>query len=229
MKIAGFVKTSLVDYPAHIACTVFLGSCNMNCWYCHNRDIIKTQGDIDSEVVFEHLKKRKNIIQGVVISGGEPTLNKELPNFIKKINDLGFPVKLDTNGSNPKCLSSLLSENLLNYIAMDYKAPLCKYKELICEEINIQDLKKSADIIINSGIDYEFRTTFIPTLFEEDILNIINEIPTASRYALQQYRHSPQYAKILGKDIKPHSTEYIKTTFEKIQKIFGGEVILRGI
>lgn len=229
MKIAGYIKNSFVDYPAHISCAVFLGGCNFDCWYCHNRPYIKSAGDIDASVVLEFLQKRKGWLQGVVISGGEPTLNKELPEFIKKIKAMGYPVKLDTNGSRPDVLKSLIDQGLIDYVAMDYKAPLEKYAQLAGVPIDIKVIKKSVDIIMNSGIDYEFRTTFAPTLTQEDIIQIVQELKGAKKFALQQYRHDEMYCKILGRPIKPHTKEYFEKTVEAIKPIFQGEILTKGL
>lgn len=229
MKIAGYIKNSFVDYPAHISCAVFLGGCNFDCWYCHNRPYIKSAGDIDASVVLEFLQKRKGWLQGVVISGGEPTLNKELPEFIKKIKAMGYPVKLDTNGSRPDVLKSLIDQGLIDYVAMDYKAPLEKYAQLAGVPIDIKVIKKSVDIIMNSGIDYEFRTTFAPTLTKEDIIQIVQELKGAKKFALQQYRHDEMYCKILGRPIKPHTKEYFEKTVEAIKPIFQGEILTKGL
>ena len=229
MKIAGYIKNSLIDYFFHIACAVFLGGCNFDCWYCHNRPYITTHGDMQSDEVLEFLKKRVGLIEGVVISGGEPTLNKELPDFLKEIKALGYPVKLDTNGSKPKVLKSLIADKLINYIAMDYKAPLEKYKQNVLVDIDTQDITKSVEIIINSGLDYEFRTTFVPTLDQDDIIKIAHEIKESKRYCLQQYRHEEEYCKILGQSVTPHSADYIRQTAQKLKEFYQGELIIRGL
>lgn len=229
MKIAGYVKNSLIDYPAHISCAVFLGGCNFDCWYCHNRSYIKGQGDIESETVLEFLKRRKGLIQGVVVSGGEPTLNAELPDFLNKIKEMGYLVKLDTNGSRPKVVKDIISQGLVDYIAMDYKAPLEKYPEIVHVNVNINDIKESIDTILASNIDYEFRTTFVPTLIDADIVKIAKEISSSKKYCLQQYRHEDEYSKILGKEVRPHTPEYIRQTAQKLKDFFNGELIIRGL
>ena len=229
MKIAGYIKNSLVDYPSYISCVVFFGGCNFDCWYCHNRPYIRSEGNVDSDEVLDFLKRRQGLIQGVVISGGEPTLNAELPDFMKKIKELGYSIKLDTNGSCPHILKNLITQGLIDYIAMDYKAPLQKYKETVCVDIDIHNIKKSVDIILNSGIDYEFRTTFVPTLKEQDIVKIAKELKASKRYCLQQYRHQEQYSEILGKSVKPHSSDYIRQTADKLKEFFNGELIIRGL
>lgn len=229
MKIAGYVKNSLIDYPSHISCVVFLGGCNFDCWYCHNRSYIKSEGSVESSEVLEFLKRRQGLIQGVVISGGEPTLNAELPDFMRKIKKLGYSIKLDTNGSRPNILKNLIIEGLVDYIAMDYKAPIKKYKETVLVDIDRQDIKKSVEIILESDIDYEFRTTFVPTLEEQDIMQIAQELQTSKRYCLQQYRHEEQYCGFLGKSVKPHSADYIRQTANKLKEFFQGELIIRGL
>ena len=229
MKIAGYIKNSFIDYPAHISCAVFLGGCNFDCWYCHNRPYIKSTGDIDEGEVLAFLEKRKGQLQGVVISGGEPTLNKELPEFIKKVKALGYPVKIDTNGSRPKVLQSLIDQGLVDYIAMDYKAPLEKYAQTAGVPVDINDIKKSVEIILNSGVDYEFRTTFAPTLTKQDIIQIAQELKGAKKFVLQQYNHDEQYCQILGKKVKPHTKEYFQDTLEAVKQIFQGQATSRGL
>ena len=131
MNIGGLVKNSFVDYPQQIAAVIFTNGCNMNCWYCHNQDLITgTRARIPEDFVLSYLKERKNKIDGVVITGGEPTLQIDLLPFIKKIKDMGYLVKLDTNGSNPNILEELISLKLIDYIAMDIKAPKNKLNSI---------------------------------------------------------------------------------------------------
>ena len=188
MKIAGFVKNSFVDFPNKISSVIFTKGCNFNCWYCHNKHIIgnETQQLIDEKEVFEFLNKRKNLIDAVVISGGEPTLQIDLKDFIIKIKKMGFCVKLDTNGSNPHIVEDLLNCNLLDYIAMDIKTSLQNYDKVCGIKVNIENIKKTIEIIMNSNIDYEFRTTIAPEIQQEDIDDILQIIKNSKNYYLQK-------------------------------------------
>lgn len=187
MNIIGFLKNSLIDYPKHISCVVFTPGCNMNCWYCHNREIITmVEGTIAEEEIFNFLKMRVGFIDGVVISGGEPTMQQDLVSFIQKIKALNFKVKLDTNGTNLQMLKELVEANLLDYIAMDVKAPLKNYNKITIVP-DIEELRASIDYIKNCGVEYEFRTTFVPNLTCDDIVQILGEIKGAKNYSLQAY------------------------------------------
>ena len=163
MNIQGLIKTTLLDYPEHTACIIFTGGCNFRCTYCHNFELLENAlPQISSNEIIEFLKNRKKILEGVVISGGEPCINKDLPEFIEKIKNIGYKIKLDTNGAYPIMLKELLDKNLLDYVAMDIKAPLCKEKLMPIinvDNIDMESLKMSVEILKNSSVDYEFRTT----------------------------------------------------------------------
>lgn len=190
MKIAGLQKNSMVDYPCMLSAVVFTQGCNMNCGFCHNRCLIgtKQQELIEEEDFFVFLEKRKKLLDAVVISGGEPTLQADLPDFIDKVRKMGFLVKLDTNGTNPSLLKDLLDKNLLDYVAMDVKAPFCKYRQICCAPVDTAYIQKSIELLKESRIEYEFRTTYTPELDQQDILDITGTIRGAKRYVLQQYR-----------------------------------------
>ncbi len=247
MQIGGIQKLTLIDFPGRLAATVFLCGCNFRCPFCYNRELvlpekIKKQlhppqffakqkfgrARISDKVFFNFLKERKGLLGGVCITGGEPTINEDLPIFIKKIKDLGYLVKLDTNGSNPEMLKKLIDEKLVDYVAMDIKAPLglnfqfpisnfqtnskpqiSKYKIATGVKIDIARIKKSIEIIKNSGIDYEFRTTVVPGIHtKEDIIQIAKEISPAKKYYLQNFRPEktidPKFEKI-----KPYPEKYL--------------------
>jgi len=168
MKIGGLQKLTLIDYPGHLAATVFLIGCNFRCGFCYSSELvlpekIKNQPVFPEKDFFSFLKQRKGLLEGVVICGGEPTINNDLPSFIKQIKKLGFLVKLDTNGSNPKMLKSLIDKKLLDYVAMDIKAPKEKYSQIagisgVLKTNIIKKVEKSIHILKESGINYEFRT-----------------------------------------------------------------------
>lgn len=187
MQIVGFLKNSFIDYPKHISCVVFTPGCNMNCWYCHNRSIINmTEGTIEEQEVFDFLKTRVGLVDGVVISGGEPTMQPKLFEFAKHVKELGFKVKLDTNGTNVALLKKLVDANLLDYIAMDVKAPLPDYNKVTYVP-DIEELQRAIDYIQICGVDYEFRTTYLPNLTKEDILQILETVKGCKNYSLQAY------------------------------------------
>ena len=216
MHIAGLQKSSLIDYPEKIACIVFTQGCNFKCGYCHNPELfVKREPLITTEAFFEFLKTRINKIDGVVITGGEPTLQKDLKKFIIEIKNLDFLVKLDTNGTNPEMIKQFLDEKLIDYIAMDIKAPLNKYKNITNVDINKTNIEKSINLIINSNIDYEFRTTVIKSqLNYNDFEEIGKLIKGAKKYYLQKFIPS----KILDKTLLEEKT-YTDKEFAEIKNI----------
>jgi len=168
---------------------IFCPGCNFNCWYCHNRELIKEKkGKIDEKEVLDYLKTRCGLIDAVVISGGEASLQPDLFDFIDKCKRLGFKIKLDTNGSDPDLIKEALKTNRLDFIAMDVKCPLVKYTNFSKDEKIMQKIRESINIIQNSNIDYEFRTTFEPMLSISDIEGIAKSLGNVSSYAIQKYR-----------------------------------------
>jgi len=194
MLIGALQRFSLIDYPGKISCIVFTQGCNFRCPYCHNPELVEPslfQPPFLPSLFFSFLKQRIKKIDAVVITGGEPTIQSNLLNFIREIKSLGFLIKLDTNGTNPQMLINLLDKELIDYIAMDIKAPLYLYKKAV--GINIDDtlpqvIKKSINIIINSKLDYEFRTTIVDKLLNKaHILEIANLLKGAKKYILQKF------------------------------------------
>ena len=174
MLIGGLQKTTLIDYPGKIACTVFTVGCNFRCPYCHNKDLLSPAlfkkakiEEISQKDFFDFLKKRKSILDGVCITGGEPTVHNDLPEFIGKMKQLGYSVKLDSNGSNPEMLEKLIKKKLIDYIAMDLKGPFDEYKKFIGTKISKMSILRSMDILVQSGLPYEFRTTVVPGLHDK--------------------------------------------------------------
>ena len=195
MKIAGFVKNSFVDYPNKISAVIFTYGCNFNCWYCHNKHILKSDVKLlNQQEIFDFLNKRKGLIDAVVISGGEPTLQNDLDIFITKIKKMGYLVKLDTNGSNPNLLQDLIDKKLIDYIAMDIKNDFENYSYTCGVKVNIENIKKSIDILLSSKIDYEFRTTLAPEILEENFENMIQFLAKANKYYLQKCNIPKGYA-----------------------------------
>jgi len=214
MLIKGLQKASFVDWDGKIATVLFCAGCNFKCGFCFNKELVNSSSElveIPEKKILEFLESRKNFIDGVVITGGEPCLQKDLPEFIAKIK---LPVKLDTNGSNPEILEYLIKNKLINYIAMDIKAPLNlkAYQEStgIKNEDLLKRVEESIKIIMGSSIDYEFRTTVVPNLHKrEDIEEIARYIRGAKRYILQNFvpqeTLDPEYLKI-----KPYPLEVLK-------------------
>lgn len=192
MKIGGFLKQSFIDFPQTLSAVIFTTGCNFNCWYCHNPELIKnSKTEYDFEEVFNFLEKRRFFLEGVVISGGEPTLQPDLESVIVRIKNLGYKIKLDTNGSNPQTLKKLLDKNLLDYVAMDIKNSLRNYAKTICvkmfPEFYENKIKKSIEILKNGKVEYEFRTTFAPEITLEDIHEISKLVKGCKNFYLQKY------------------------------------------
>ncbi len=199
MKIGGLLKLTLIDYPSTLACTVFLSGCNFRCPWCYSPELvlpkfIAQQPEIKESEFFDFLKTKKGLIDGVVICGGEPTIHTELPLFCSKIKNAGYKLKLDTNGSSPEMLENLFKLKLVDYVAMDIKAPKERYTELIgftgaTGYYLVDKIERSIDFLKNSGIDYEFRTTVVPGVHtKEDIIKIAHWIRPAKKYFLQNFR-----------------------------------------
>ncbi len=231
VSIKGVQKTSLIDYEPYIASVVFLAGCNFKCPYCQNPDLALDKPElpiIPEEEALKFLEERKKWIDGVCISGGEPTIQKDLPEFIEKIKSIGLKVKLDTNGSNPKMLKELIDKKLIDYIAMDIKAPTGKYAGVVKLRVNTEHIKKSVDIIKNSGIGHEFRMTVVPTITGEDDIKEIGEwLKGGKRFFIQQF----QPKTCLNKDfenIKPYTKEELER-FMKIAKPYFELVGMRGV
>lgn len=193
MKIGGLQKFSFIDYPNKTSAIVFTQGCNFRCEYCHNPELVyynMYKVSIPEEQVFSFLETRKNQLDAVVITGGEPTLQPDLIDFIKKIKDMGYFVKLDTNGSNPKVLEKIINQKLIDFIAMDIKAPFDKYNLVCCVPVDTDNIKLSVSLIKNSGIDFLFRTTYDKSkLFDKDIQTMTDFLKADTHYKIQKCNH----------------------------------------
>ncbi len=192
MEIGGLQKVTLIDYPGKVSCTVFSIGCNFRCPFCYSSELvlpekIENQPKISEKEFFNFLNERRGLLEGVVLCGGEPTIHKELPDFTKKIKKLGYLVKLDTNGSNPAMLRKLIGEKLIDYVAMDIKAPGEKYKMYSGIKIDLRQIEESINLLKKEKIDYEFRTTLAPGLNKKDIEKIADWIGQAKNYFLQEF------------------------------------------
>lgn len=192
IKISGIQKLTLLDYPEHTACTLFVPGCNFRCPYCHNSELLSSDVEFyDENEVFAFLKKRAGVLEGVCVTGGEPTLYSDLDRLLGKIKELGYSVKLDTNGFLPDKLSALLDANLVDYVAMDIKNSPERYAETIglpSERFDISPVLRSIDLIMRRAVDYEFRTTVVTELFDEkSIEGAARLIVGAKKYFLQGF------------------------------------------
>jgi pyruvate formate lyase activating enzyme len=226
--IGGLQKQTILDYPGKIACTIFISGCNFRCKYCHNPGLNKnTKSIYTKEKILEFLNERKEFLDAVCISGGEPTLNEDLPDFISKIKKMGFLVKLDTNGTNPKMLKELIENNLVDYVAMDVKAPLDFYENVTDSKIEKENIKESINLIKKME-NYEFRITVVPGLFKEEYAKMLGEwLSGAKKFYIQQFRNIETQDKKLNK-IKPFSKEELEK-FCSILKPYFEKCEIRGI
>lgn len=191
MRIAGLQKSSLVDWPGRIAAVLFTPGCNMNCFYCHNRSLIGENAELSilsRDEVFTFLRRRRGLLDGVVVSGGEPTLQHDLCDCVTELRGLGYDVKLDTNGTRPAVLETLLRKRLVDYVAMDVKASATKYDNVCGVPVDQGSVNRSIRLLLDSDIDHEFRTTLAPQLTCEDIVDISCRVRGANRYVLQECR-----------------------------------------
>lgn len=234
MIIAGLERTSLVDWPEKICSTVFIAGCNFRCPFCHNPELVLPEGiknitPLSETKLLTLLIERKRLIDGVCITGGEPLLSPDILYLIKKIKENGFAVKLDTNGSAPVLLKKLFDSSLLDYVAMDIKAPREKYSLLTGTEINLNSIEESVKLIKESNIDYEFRTTVVKGLVEkEDILKIAEWIKGAKAYYLQQFVGSERTLDPAYKGRKSHSPAELSVMLSSIKSFFE-KTGLRGV
>ena len=228
MIISGLQKLTLLDYPGKMACTVFTYGCNFRCGFCHNALLVTEENSdsISEEEFFSFLRKRQGILEGVCISGGEPTLQSDLAEFIGKIKAMGYCVKLDTNGSNPGVLKVLIDEKLIDYVAMDIKNSLEKYTMTCDCEVDVALIKESVSTIIESGIDHEFRTTTVKEYHSaEDFLSIAEWIKGDSKYFLQHFEDS---GNLIGEHLSPLSKEEMLSFADSIRNKLPN-VAIRGV
>ena len=218
MRVSAVQKFTTLDFPNRLSCIVFTPGCNFRCGYCHNPEfvlperILKLQGSfIEESTVFSFLEKRKGKLDGVVVSGGEPTLQYDLADFLRKVKAMGFQTKLDTNGSLPELLEPLFKEDLIDYIAMDIKTSLKRYEELVGACIQADAIKKSIELIKKRAPDYEFRTTILEEHHDEQTLQDVAQlIGKAKRFALQGFRP--------GKTLNPEFESYQLVHREALEK-----------
>ncbi len=226
MEIRGLQRTTLIDFPGKVAAVVFLGGCNLRCGFCYSSELVlpkKLAGQprIADKDFFDFLESKKGLLDGVVVCGGEPTLHSGLPDFMRKIKEMGFLVKLDTNGTNPALLKNILSQGLADYVAMDIKAPKAKYALVCGKKINISDIEESVSLIKSKAKDFEFRTTVVPFFHEKkDILEIASWIgDKKTKYYMQNFwpekTLDPKFEKM-----RPYDDEFMQKACSEIKPKF---------
>lgn len=226
MKISGLQKLTLLDYPGYTACIIFTQGCNYACSFCHNSPLVAAFNDnlIAEDEIFAFLEKRRNILDGVVVSGGEPTIQKDLKSFLEKIKKMGYKIKLDTNGSNPKLLEEIISDHLIDYIAMDIKSTYASYESIIKVPFNINNSKKSIELV--KKINHEFRTTIIKNFHDiNKILEICNYLGKDEIIYLQNFEKSDQ---VPDRTLESFTKEELRNIQKTIKEKYPN-VIVRGI
>jgi pyruvate formate lyase activating enzyme len=221
MRIAGYQPLSLLDYPEHVASIVFTQGCPLRCAYCHNPELLPVgaaaqNGSIGTEDLLERIRSRRTFLDGVVVTGGEPTIHPDLPDFLRRIKSLGLKVKLDTNGVHPRMVERVIADGLVDFIAMDLKHVWERYAELVggASRAVIDNCKETFEIILTSGLPHEFRTTVYPASHsEDDLLKITEALGPGSRYALQQMN----YGKMLRQDLTQAANMDLEMVAERIR------------
>lgn len=228
MKLSGLQKLSLLDYPGKVCCTVFTPGCNFRCPFCHNASLVQNPNEaplITEDYFFSYIEKRKDMLDAVCVTGGEPLLQPDIEPFLKKIKSLGLLIKIDTNGSFPERLKSIVNKGLCDYVAMDIKSSEKGYSNVAgLSKFNYSSIDESIDFLKKGTIPYEFRTTVVKQLHtDEDFLSISERIKGASRYCLQNFVNSDN---VIDKSLSPFSDEEMKR-FASYFNGKVGEVIIR--
>lgn len=222
MLIGGLQKFSLIDYPKKVAAVIFTQGCNFRCPFCQNPDLVlseKYTEPISEEEIFSFLRTRQGQLSGVVVTGGEPTVHADLPDFLKKIKDLGYAVKLDTNGNDPETLKKVLDEKSVDYVAMDIKTSPARYDEAAGVAVDMKNIERSIELIIDSGVDYHFRTTLVyKYLSEKDLEDISGLLKKAKNYVLQRFDPKPRLLDESLKDARVYSEEQFNAFKTRWQK-----------
>jgi pyruvate formate lyase activating enzyme len=223
MIIGGLLKNTLIDYPGKVSCGIFLTGCNFDCPYCHNPELVsgcsRRSSEFEPDSIYRFIETRKGFLDGVVISGGEPTLQADLYDLCRHIKEMDYPVKLDTNGSRPQVLKRLIADGLVDYIAMDLKTDPVKYATYIQTNCNVNAILSSIEIIMESAVSYEFRTTCVkPIVTAKIIENICRLIEGARAYALQRFHKSdmlhPEFFKDTNYEYTDDGLEQLKAVAE---------------
>ena len=223
VPVGGIQKLSLVDFPGHVAAALFTAGCNMRCGYCHNPELVlpeRLAPSIPIDDIMLFLKSRVGRLDGVVVSGGEPTIHDDLPELIRRIKELGYDVKLDSNGTRPEMIRQLISDRLIDFVAMDIKGPLEKYQEIAARPIDLEAIQETIALLIDSGLEHEFRTTIVREQLEpEDFYKVGELVKGAKRFALQHF--------LPGTTLSPQfhtATTFTDAEFDQAKNIMEGYV-----
>ncbi len=220
----GLHKLSLIDYPGKLCATVFTAGCNFRCAYCYNIAMVvdhQFMPLISEEEVISLLMERRGFLDGLCLGGGEPTLHLRLPGFLRRVKGLKFSVKLDTNGSRPRMLGKLIEDGLVDYVAMDVKAPLQRYADVVRFKVDVEAVKQSIRLLRRSNIDYEFRTTVVPGLLNgDDLEEIAKTLVGSKRYVIQQFKPGktlcPEFS-----EVKPYGEDELESFRARVAPYFG--------
>lgn len=225
MKIAGMQKVSLIDYSPYVSTVLFTVGCPFRCGYCHNPDLVEHDPSmtlLDEQDIFRHLEEKKAWVDAVVVTGGEPTIHKDLPEFIAKVKKKGFLVKLDTNGTNPEMLKRILEEGNVDYVAMDVKHAFDSYHSVVGVDVQTQKMKESIALLQKGIVDYEFRTTVIPGLVDKKVIQEIGEeLKGSKRYVIQGFRNTSDMYDNSYKERVPYTRKKLEEMREAVREQFG--------
>lgn len=231
VRIVGFIKTSLLDWDGHVVAVIYLPGCNFRCPFCHNQELVCSPDRLDEvpfEEIEEYVRANADFLDGIVVTGGEPTIHPDLPDLLTRLKGLGTKVKLDTNGTNPDMLKDVIEAGLVDYVAMDIKAPLNeRYEELAGAPVPLDRIKRSIELLRTSGVDHEFRTTVVPVLLTPgDVESIAAYIGGAKKYAIQQFRPGNTLDPNLSA-VRPHPRGTVLGMAERA-KLYVRKVVIRG-
>ena len=227
MLIGGFQKMTMLDFPGKVACTIFTYGCNLRCPFCHNATLVIDEANLFSEEeIFTYINKRKGILDGVCVTGGEPLLQPDIIPFLQRLRETGLKIKLDTNGTYPDKLEEIINLGLVDYVAMDIKNSLDSYEKTVGTKINLNDIEKSVKILLENKVDYEFRTTVVKELHKiEDFIKIGELIRGAKRYFLQCFKDSEG---LIGNNLSAYTPQELEGFLEVLKDNID-KVSLRGV
>jgi len=230
MKIGGLQKTSLLDYPDTLSAIIWTAGCNFRCPFCYNKNLVLGKTEIISEeTILSFIEKRRDVLEGLSISGGEPLLQEDIVDFTKKVKQLNYLIKIDTNGAFPEKLKELIDKKLVDYVSMDVKAPKKKYAQLAGVKIDISKIEQSIDLIKNEATDYEFKTTIVPGMLDKkDIVEIAKWLEGSKQFYLQQFKSDSPLVSSKLNDIVPYSKEKLSEMLYEIKPFFKN-CSLRGV
>ncbi len=230
MKMGGLQKTSLLDYPDTLSAIIWTAGCNFRCPFCYNKNLVLGKTEIISEeTILSFIEKRRDVLEGLSISGGEPLLQEDIVDFTEKVKKLNYLIKIDTNGAFPEKLKELIDKKLVDYVSMDVKAPKKKYAQLAGVKIDISKIEQSIDLIKNEAPDYEFKTTIVPGMLDKkDIVEIAKWLEGSKQFYLQQFKSDSPLVSSKLNDIVPYSKEKLSEMLYEIKPFFKN-CSLRGV